>query len=118
MMTVKAAKRWSSAEGAVHASIKTLFHRIDKSGRTPLELAMFHNHVNAVELILREDPAYQDGRGSKNHRLLHLIYQAIENKYSEKIVELLSQTFEYGIEPDLKGVLALIIAIQRRDAGV
>lgn len=114
MMTVKAAKRWTLAEDAV----QSLFHRIDESKRTPLELAMYHNHVNAVEVILLEDPAYQDGRGSKNHGLLHLIYQAIENKYSERIVESLSRTFEAGIDPNLKGVLALIIAIQRRDAGV
>ncbi|XP_074357329.1 uncharacterized protein LOC141697043 isoform X2 [Apium graveolens] len=116
MMTVKAAKRWSLSEDELHASFKAIFHRSDKSGRTPLELAMYHNHVNAVEMILLEDPAYQDGRGSKNHGLLRLIYQAIENKYSERILELLSRTFEAGINPNLKGVLDLIIAIQRRDA--
>ncbi|KAL8091025.1 hypothetical protein AgCh_040207 [Apium graveolens] len=55
MMTINAAKRWSFAEDARRASFKALFHRTDESGRSPLELAMYHNHVNAVELILRED---------------------------------------------------------------
>ncbi|XP_063940083.1 uncharacterized protein LOC108201184 [Daucus carota subsp. sativus] len=117
MITLQAAKRWSSAEEALDADFKTLFQRSDELGRTPLELAMSHNHVDAVELILLEDPAYQDGRGSRNQGLLGLICQAIENKYKEKIVELLCETFETGIDPNLKGVLGLIIAIQRRDAG-
>ncbi|WOH14440.1 hypothetical protein DCAR_0933959 [Daucus carota subsp. sativus] len=114
-MSVQAAKRWSLAEEALDADFKSLFQRIDESGRTLLELAMFHNNVNAVELILLEDPAYQDGRGSGNQGLLRLIYQAMENICSDKIVELLSATFETGMDPNLKGVLGLIIAIQRGD---
>ena len=116
-MSVQAAKRWSLAEEALHADFKPLFQRSDESGLTPLELAMFHNNVNAVELILREDPAYQDGRGSRNQGLLRLISQAREIKYNENIVQLLCATFETGIDANLKGVVDLIIAIQRHDAG-
>nr|XP_017224209.1 PREDICTED: serine/threonine-protein phosphatase 6 regulatory ankyrin repeat subunit B-like [Daucus carota subsp. sativus] len=112
-----AAKRNLPPSSALDADFKALFQRSDESGRTPLELAMSYNHVNAVELILLADPAYQDGRGSRNQGLLRLIYQAKENKYNDKIVELLSATFETGIDPNLKGVLGLIVAIQRGDAG-
>ncbi|XP_074356768.1 uncharacterized protein LOC141696539 [Apium graveolens] len=113
-ITINAAKRWSLDEDAQQASFEALFRRTDESGRTPLELAMYHNHVKTVELILREDPAYQNGQGSKNHGLLRLINQATDKKYNKNIVQLLSKTFHAG-KPDLKDVLALIIAIQTRD---
>ncbi|XP_063941175.1 uncharacterized protein LOC135149402 [Daucus carota subsp. sativus] len=113
---LSAVKRNLPPSSALHADFKPLLERSDESRRTPLELAMFHNHVNAVELILLEDPAYQDGRGSRNQGLLHLISQARENKYNEKIVQLLCATFETGIDPNLKGVVDLIMAIQRHDA--
>ncbi|XP_017224640.1 uncharacterized protein LOC108200886 [Daucus carota subsp. sativus] len=105
---------------------ETILHVESKKGAvenvqfilSALEWAMSHNHVNAVEQILLADPAYQDGRGSRNQGLLRLIYQAMENKYNDKIVELLSATFQTGIDdPNLKGVLDLIIAIQKHDAG-
>ncbi|XP_074355485.1 uncharacterized protein LOC141695129 [Apium graveolens] len=82
-------------------------------------LATERNNMDAVELILLEDPAYEHGRGSNKHTLMGLIYKAIDMEYSKDIVKLLSQAYEAGINPDHKGVLNLILAIKRRDrAGI
>ncbi|KAK1401200.1 hypothetical protein POM88_000805 [Heracleum sosnowskyi] len=116
MMIIDAAKRWSTrAEHTPHVSFESFFNRTDEFGQTVLELAVQRNHVNAVELILLNDPAYQHGQASKLHGLMHSIYKAIEKESSKKIVELLSDTYEAGIKPDQNGILAFLLAIQRRD---
>lgn len=115
-MMINAAKRWSSAEDAPEASFEALFNKTDASGRTVLELAVDRNYANIVELILLQDPAYQHGCGSKNG-LMRLIYKAIDKEYRD-IVNLLSETYEAGITTGHKGVVALILAINRRDDGI
>nr|XP_017233106.1 PREDICTED: serine/threonine-protein phosphatase 6 regulatory ankyrin repeat subunit A-like [Daucus carota subsp. sativus] len=112
-MMIDAAKRWSNAEDRPNVSFEALFNKTDMSGHTVLELAVDRNYVDTVELILRENPAYQHGRGSKNS-LMRLIYKAIDKEYTD-IVRLLSETYEAGITTGHKGVVALIIAINRRD---
>ncbi|KAK1382935.1 hypothetical protein POM88_020670 [Heracleum sosnowskyi] len=113
-MMVNAAKRWSGAD------FESLFNSKDELGSTVLQLAIERNFVEAVELILLEDPAYQHDRDREIKRsdLLHFIFKAIDNKLSADIIKLLSQTYEAGIiNPDHKHVLALILAIKRRDEG-
>lgn len=111
-----AAKRWSAA-GASPVSFEALLNRINKTGSTLLQLAVEKNFVDAVDLILRKDPAYQNGLGSKKNGLMRLIFKAIDMKYSEEIVKLLSQAYEAKIDPH-KGVLDLILAIKSRDKGM
>ena len=103
-------KHWNSEEDA-------LFNSTDEFGNTVLQLAVERNNVGVVQLLLEEDPAYQNCRGSKKHGLMRLIYKAIDNEYSTDIAKLLSETYEAGINPDHKGVLTLILAIKRRDKG-
>ncbi|XP_063942698.1 uncharacterized protein LOC108206743 isoform X1 [Daucus carota subsp. sativus] len=107
-MIIDAFKHWTSEEDA-------LFNSTDEFGNTVLQLAVERNNVGVVKLLLEEDPAYQNCRGSKKHGLMRLIYKAIDNEYSTDIVKLLSETYEAGINPDHKGVLTLILAIKRRD---
>nr|XP_017232624.1 PREDICTED: ankyrin-3-like isoform X2 [Daucus carota subsp. sativus] len=107
-MIIDAFKHWNSEEDA-------LFNSTDEFGNTVLQLAVERNNVGVVKLLLEEDPAYQNCRGSKKHGLMRLIYKAIDNEYSTDIVKLLSETYEAGINPDHKGVLTLILAIKRRD---
>ncbi|KAL1826609.1 hypothetical protein ACET3Z_005021 [Daucus carota] len=112
-MMIDAAKRGGNAEDRPNVSFEALFNKTDMSGHTVLELAVDRNYVDTVELILRENPAYQHGHGSKNS-LMRLIYKAIDKEYTD-IVRLLSETYEAGITTGHKGVVALIIAINRRD---
>ncbi|KAL1826607.1 hypothetical protein ACET3Z_005019 [Daucus carota] len=112
-MIVHAYKHWNSEEDA--SGVKSLFNSTDEFGNTVLQLAMERNNVGVVKLLLEEDPAYQNCRGSKKHGLMRLIYKAIDNEYSTDIVKLLSETYEAGINHDHKGVLTLILAIKRRD---
>lgn len=113
---IDAAKRGGNAEDRPNVSFEALFNKTDMSGHTVLELAVERNYVDTVELILRENPAYQHGHGSKNS-LMRLIYKAIDKEYTD-IVRLLSETYEAGITTGHKGVVALIIAINRRDEGM
>lgn len=114
-MIFDAFKRWNSEEDA--SGVKSLFNSTDEFGNTVLQLAVERNNVGVVKLLLEEDLAYQNCRGSKKHGLMRLIYKAIDNEYSTDIVKLLSETYEAGINPDHKGVLTLILAIKRRDKG-
>ncbi|KAK1382074.1 hypothetical protein POM88_019809 [Heracleum sosnowskyi] len=104
-----AAERWSSAD------FEALFSRTDESGSTVLQLAVERNNGDAVELILLEDPAYQQSREIKRNGLMLIIFKAIDNKCSDDIIKLLSQTYQVGISPDHKDVVALILAMKRRD---
>ncbi|KAK1382080.1 hypothetical protein POM88_019815 [Heracleum sosnowskyi] len=108
-MIIDAAKRWNNVD------FEALFCRTDESGSTILQLAVERNDVDAGRLILLEDPAYQHGREIKRNGLMLLIFKAIDNKCSDHIIKLLSQTYEDGINPRHKDVLALILAIRRRD---
>ncbi|KAL8090970.1 hypothetical protein AgCh_040153 [Apium graveolens] len=101
-MMINAAKHSSSAENAPHLSFEALFTRIDELGRTVLELAVEKSNVHAVDIILKQDPAYESGRGSKNH-LMHLIYEAIDDKRGIDIVKLLSEAYEIGMDTVHKG---------------
>lgn len=112
-MMLNAAKRWSPED----SSFKALFHRINESGHTILELAVHTNNEKVVELILVEDPAYQHDRGSKNNGFMHLIYKAIDEKH-EAILKLLRETYEAKISIVHKGVIDLIVAIRRRQRGM
>lgn len=97
-----------------HESFEAIFNRIDEKGHTILELAVEGNHVDVVELILQEDPAY--GCGNKKNDLICLINKAMDKGY-KNIVKVLSNTYE-GINPDHKGVIDLILAIIKRDKGM
>ncbi|KAL8091031.1 hypothetical protein AgCh_040213 [Apium graveolens] len=109
-MIIHAAKRWSNAD------FEAFFCRTDKLGNTVLQLAVEKNCVDAVRLILLEDPAYQHGREIKRNGLMRLIFKAIDSQCSDVIIKLLSQTYQTGItNPDHKDVLYLILAIKRRD---
>ncbi|KAK1352165.1 hypothetical protein POM88_053669 [Heracleum sosnowskyi] len=117
-MIIQAAKRWSSAEDPTLDKFGALFSRTDKpdeSGRTVLQLAVDKNNVDAVRLILEEDPSNQDGGIVKRNGLMRLIYKAIDKKYSDDIVTLLSQTYQVRINPDHKDALKLILAIKNLD---
>lgn len=116
-MIINAAKRSTTPQNAPNVGFETLFNRIDESRCTVLELAVKGNHAHLVQLVLREDPAYQHGRQSKRNGLMRLIYKAIDEEYKD-IVKLLSETYEAGINPDHNGVVALILAIKRRDKGI
>ena len=118
-MIVDAAKRQSSAEDGSLVEFKELFSRKDESGSTVLQHAVEKNFVEAVKLILPEDPSYQPGPEIKTYGLMCLIHKAIDDRYSNDIIELLSKAYEAGIDdPKHKGVLALILAIQRLDEGM
>ncbi|KAL8090981.1 hypothetical protein AgCh_040164 [Apium graveolens] len=108
-MIIDSAKRWSGVD------FEALFSRTNELGSTVLQLAVDRNSEDAVKLILEEDPAYQHGHEIKRSCLMRLIYKAIDNGYSNDIVQLLSQTYQVGISPDHKGALELILAIQRLD---
>ena len=112
-MIINVAKR-SSTQDVPPLSFEALFNKTDESGCTVLELAVKGNHVNVVELLLEEDPAYQHGPGSKSESLLPLIYRAMDKEYID-IVKILSQPYEAGGH---KGAVALILAIKRRDKGM
>ncbi|XP_063942609.1 uncharacterized protein LOC108208771 isoform X2 [Daucus carota subsp. sativus] len=115
-MMVHAAKRWSSEQNASAVDFEEIFRRTDKSGRTVLQLAVERNDVDAVRLILKEDPANQLGRDIKRNGLMRLISNAIDNGYSDDIIKSLSETYKAGItDPDYKEALALILAIQKLD---
>lgn len=116
-MIINAAKHSSSAVNAPHLSFEAIFRRSDESGRTVLELAVEKSNVHVVEILLRQDPAYESGRGSKNH-LMHLIYKAIDEELGIEIVKLLSEAYETGIDKVHKGVIDLILAIKGRDKGM
>ncbi|WOG86483.1 hypothetical protein DCAR_0205692 [Daucus carota subsp. sativus] len=117
-MIVDAAKRQSSAEDGSLVEFKELFSRKDESGSTVLQHAVEKNFVEAVKLILPEDPSYQPGPEIKTYGLMCLIHKAIDDGYSNDIIELLSKAYEAGIDdPKHKGVLALILASQRLDEG-
>nr|XP_017233103.1 PREDICTED: uncharacterized protein LOC108207155 [Daucus carota subsp. sativus] len=73
-MIIDAFKHWNSEEDA-------LFNSTDEFGNTVLQLAVERNNVGVVKLLLEEDPAYQNCRGSKKHGLMRLIYKAIDNEY-------------------------------------
>ncbi|XP_074358556.1 uncharacterized protein LOC141697899 [Apium graveolens] len=114
-MMINAAKRSRSpGNNAPHLTFQALFRTTDESGRTVLELAVEKSNVHAVDIILKQDPAYESGRGSKNH-LMQLIYKAIDEKRGGEIVKLLSEAYENGIDTDHKGVLDLILALKGRD---
>lgn len=114
-MLINAAKRSSGSEEASKKSFEALFNKIDQDKHTVLELAVMGNHVDVVKLILVEDPAY--ARGNKKNYLMRLIYKAMDKEYTE-IVKLLSETYKSGIKGDCNGVLALILAIKRRNKGM
>ena len=117
-MMVNTAKRWSNAQNASVADFVELFSRKDKSERTVLQLAVERNDVNAVTLILQEDPAYQPGGEMKRNGLMRLICKAIDDECSDNIITALSQTYKAGIiDHDPNDVLALIRAIQDLDKG-
>ncbi|WOG86575.1 hypothetical protein DCAR_0205790 [Daucus carota subsp. sativus] len=118
-MMVDAAKRWSSAQNASTADFEALFNRTDELGRTVLQIAVERKDVNAVRLILKEDPAYQPGGEMKRNGLMRLICKAIDDECSDDIITSLSQTYKAGIiHHDPKDVLALIRAIQDLDKDV
>ncbi|KAL8090661.1 hypothetical protein AgCh_039916 [Apium graveolens] len=95
---------------------EAFFGRTNELGITVLELAVKNNCVDAVRLIVQEDPTYQHGREIKRNGLMPLIFNAIDNKCSDDIIKLLSQTYEVGIiNPDHKDVVPLILAMKRRD---
>lgn len=113
-MLINAAKRSSSSKEASDGSFEAFLNKTDKDKHTALELAVMGNHVDVVKLILVEDPAY--GRGNKKNYIMRLIYKAMDKDYTE-IVKILSETYKSGITGDCNGVLALILAIKRRNKG-
>ena len=117
-MIVDATKCWSNAEDQSLVEFKELLSRKDESGSTVLQLAVEKNFMEAVKLILPEDPAYQPGPEIKTYGLMCLIHKAIDDGYSNDIIELLCEAYEAGIDPKHKDVLALILAIQRLDEGM
>ncbi|KAL8118192.1 uncharacterized protein LOC141723618 [Apium graveolens] len=107
---IHAAKRRNSAD------FEAFFGRTNELGITVLQLAVENNCVEAVRLIVQEDPAYQHGPEIKRNGLMPLIFKAIDNECSDDIIKLLSQTYEAGIiNPDHKEVVPLILAMRRRD---
>lgn len=108
---IDAAKRYSRSEDAPYNSSEVLFNRTDNY-RTVIDLAMRVNHLDVVELILVEDPAYQHGRTSKNINLKPLIYVAAEHYY-KNMLKLLSERNSLGH----RGQTALKSAIPERDEG-
>ncbi|WOG86470.1 hypothetical protein DCAR_0205676 [Daucus carota subsp. sativus] len=110
-MMVDAAKRWSSVQ-----DFEALFSRTDELGRTVLQIAVERKDVNAVRLILKEDPANQPGGEMKRNGLMRLICKAIDDECSDDIIKALSQTYKAGIKDhDPNDVLDLIRAIQELD---
>ncbi|XP_017236814.1 uncharacterized protein LOC108210071 isoform X2 [Daucus carota subsp. sativus] len=110
-MMVDAAKRWSSAQ-----DFEALFSRTDELGRTVLQIAVERKDVNAVKLILKEDPANQPGGEMKRNCLMRLICKAIDDECSDDIINALSETYKAGIiDHDPADVLDLIRAIQELD---
>lgn len=112
---INAAKRSSSSEETSNESFESFFNKTDKDNHTALELAVMGNKVDVVKLILVEDPTY--GRGNKKNYLMSLIYKAVDKEYTE-IVKLLLEAYKSGFTGDCDGVLALILAIKRRNEGV
>ena len=113
-MMVDAAKRWSSVQ-----DFEALFSRTDELGRTVLQIAVERKDVNAVRLILKEDPANQPGGEMKRNGLMRLICKAIDDECSDDIIKALSQTYKAGIKDhDPNDVLDLIRAIQELDKGM
>ncbi|KAK1373724.1 hypothetical protein POM88_029917 [Heracleum sosnowskyi] len=110
---INAAKRSSSSEDAPINSFEALFNKTDNY-RTVIDLAVRRNHLDVVELILVEDPAYQHGRTSKNINLKPLIYVAAEQGYKDMVI-LLCETYEAGNALGHKGQTALKAAIIARD---
>ncbi|KAL1803570.1 hypothetical protein ACET3Z_032217 [Daucus carota] len=115
-MMVNRAKCWSTAQNASDADFRSLFSIKDKSERTVLQLAVERDDVDAVTLILHEDPAYQRGGEKKRNDLMRLICKAIDNEYNPDIIKSLSETYKDGIiDHDPNHVLALILAIHKLD---
>ncbi|KAL1833233.1 hypothetical protein ACET3Z_002884 [Daucus carota] len=86
----------------------------NRKGETALELAVRVNHLEVVELILAEDPAYKRDNVDKNDELLSLIYIAAEQRYKD-MVKLLCQTYESRNSLCHKGHIAFLAAIRGRD---
>ncbi|KAL1822406.1 hypothetical protein ACET3Z_009184 [Daucus carota] len=82
---LKAAKRSACHEDAPYNSFEALFNITDQDGYNVLQLAVQQNNANAVWLILHQDPAYQNGRSSKNKELKSLIYMAAGKRYNDTV---------------------------------
>ncbi|KAL8092232.1 hypothetical protein AgCh_034499 [Apium graveolens] len=95
---IDAAKRSSCSEDAPYNSFEALFNRTD------VDLAMRRDHLDMIELILVEDPAYQHGHASKNINLKPLIYVATEHGYKDmvKLTHECGNTLGHGGQTALK----------------
>ncbi|KAL1822414.1 hypothetical protein ACET3Z_009192 [Daucus carota] len=114
---LKAAKRAACHEDAPYNSFEALFDNTDQDGHNVLQLAVMGNNPDAVEVILKEDPAYQQKRSNKNSDLKSLAYIAAEKGYKD-IVKLLCETYEARNEIGRVGQTTLHAAIIGRDEGM
>lgn len=113
---MESAKHSCSLDDAQHNSFEDLFNKTDYQKRTLLSLAVLQNQLDVVKLILKEDPAYQRGHGSKYDDLDSLISTAATRRYQD-IVEVLVRRYEIA-NTCHKGHVALIAAIRSRNKGM
>ncbi|KAL1822411.1 hypothetical protein ACET3Z_009189 [Daucus carota] len=105
---LKAAKRSACHEDAPYNSFEALFNITDEDGYNVLQLAVHQNNQDAVELILKEDPAYQQQRSNKNSELKSLAYIAAEKGYKD-IVKLVCESYEARNEIGRVGQTTLLL---------
>ncbi|KAL8158093.1 hypothetical protein AgCh_002702 [Apium graveolens] len=113
MILMDSAKRSSLLKNGLDDYFKALFDRTDHENQTLLSLAVLTNHLDAVKLILEEDPAYKPATEMKKSGLKSLIPIAVRKGYPD-IVKILCEKCEDG-KTDHTGLVLLFEAVKDKN---